>query len=40
MKRYKIIIFSIIFALIGTMACTNLEENVLDEQLGSDLVNH
>lgn len=40
MKRYKIIIFSAIFALMGTMACTDLEENVLDEQLGADLVNN
>ena len=40
MKRYKIIIFSTILGLIGTMACTDLKENILDEQLGSDLVNN
>ncbi|MBC8004231.1 MAG: RagB/SusD family nutrient uptake outer membrane protein [Verrucomicrobia bacterium] len=41
MKCYKIFIFSAILGLIGPMvACTDLEENVLDEQLGADLVNN
>ncbi|WP_159517303.1 RagB/SusD family nutrient uptake outer membrane protein [Sunxiuqinia indica] len=40
MKRYKFIIFSTILALFSTVACTDLEENVLDEQLGGNLVNN
>ncbi|WP_163712779.1 RagB/SusD family nutrient uptake outer membrane protein [Mangrovibacterium lignilyticum] len=39
MKSYKIILFSTVLALLGTVACTDLEENILDEQLGSNLVN-
>ncbi|MDP2335006.1 MAG: RagB/SusD family nutrient uptake outer membrane protein [Bacteroidota bacterium] len=40
MKRNKIIIYSTIITLMGTIACTNLTETVLDEQLGSNLVNN
>ena len=40
MKQYKFIIFIIVLGLIGMVACTDLEENVLDEQLGADLVNN
>lgn len=40
MKQYKIIIFSTLLAFIATIACTDLEENVLDEQLGENLVNN
>lgn len=38
MKRNKIIIVSTLFALIGTLACTDLQEKVLNEQLGANLV--
>jgi len=40
MKKYKLLIFLTVLGLIGTVACTDLEENVLDEQLGQDLVNN
>ncbi len=40
MKRYKLILFLIVFGLMGMVACTDLEETVLDEQLGTDLVNN
>lgn len=40
MKRYKLIIFFAVFGLIGMVSCTDLEETVLDEQLGADLVNN
>lgn len=40
MKIYKIIIIIAMFALIIPVACTDLEENVLDEQLGEDLINN
>ncbi len=40
MKQYKIILFLTVLGLLGTVSCTNLEENVLDEQLGTNLVNN
>lgn len=40
MKRYKYILYLAVFGLIGTSSCTDLKENVLDEQLGGDLVNN
>lgn len=40
MKPIKFIKYSAIFALAGLTACTNLDEQVLDEQLGADLVNN
>ena len=40
MKRYKIILFLTVLGLLGTFGCTDLEENVLDEQLGQDLINN
>ncbi|GET26557.1 hypothetical protein NT017_28860 [Prolixibacter sp. NT017] len=39
MKKLKLIKYSAVLFLLGTMACTNLQENVLDEQLGTNLVN-
>jgi len=39
MKRYKYIKYCILFAFIGIVSCTDLKEKVLDEQLGTDLVN-
>lgn len=40
MKRYKIFLFFTVIGLLVNSGCTDLEENVLDEQLGSDLVNN
>jgi len=40
MKKYKFILFFTVFGLLSTMSCTDLVENVLDEQLGADLVNN
>lgn len=40
MKLKKYIIFIIVVALTGMFSCTDLEETVLDEQLGTDLVNN
>jgi len=39
MKRNKFFIIIAIFLLIAPLACTDLEQNPLDEQLGQDLVN-
>jgi hypothetical protein len=39
MKRYKFIKYCTLIAFTGIVACTNLDEKVLDEQLGTDLVN-
>ncbi len=39
MKRNKFIKYCTFIAFVGLVACTNLEEKVLDEQLGTDLVN-
>ncbi len=40
MKRYKFILSLLVLGLLGTVGCTDLKENVLDEQLGSDLINN
>lgn len=40
MKRNIILKFSTLVAIIGLVACTDLEEKVLDEQLGTDLINN
>ena len=40
MKRYKLILLFTVFALLGVVSCTDLEENILDEQLGTDLPNN
>lgn len=40
MKLKKYIIFILLVALTGMFSCTDLEETVLDEQLGTDLVNN
>lgn len=39
MKRYKFIKYCALGAFAGLLACTNLDEKVLDEQLGANLVN-
>jgi len=39
MKRNKFIKYCTFIALVGLVACTNLDEKVLDEQLGTNLVN-
>ena len=39
MKRYKFINYCTLFAIIGLVSCTDLKEKVLDEQLGTNLVN-
>lgn len=39
MKRNKFIKYCTLIAFTGLVACTNLDEKVLDEQLGTDLVN-
>lgn len=39
MKIFKLIKYSTVFFLLGMISCTNLNENVLDEQLGVNLVN-
>lgn len=39
MKRYNLFKYFAFFALAGLMACTDLDEKVLDEQLGTELVN-
>lgn len=41
MKRYSILFsLSLLFLSLSFMGCTDLEENVIDEQLGGDLVNN
>jgi len=40
MKQYKFILFFTVLGLLSTVSCTDLVENVLDEQLGADLVNN
>ncbi len=40
MKQYKLILFLMITGLLASTGCTDLQENVLDEQLGADLVNN
>ena len=40
MKQYKLILLFTVFGLLATVGCTDLEETVLDEQLGADLVNN
>uniref|UniRef100_UPI003216914D RagB/SusD family nutrient uptake outer membrane protein n=1 Tax=uncultured Draconibacterium sp. TaxID=1573823 RepID=UPI003216914D len=40
MKKYKIILVLTIIGMFFAFGCTDLEENVLDEQLGADLVNN
>lgn len=39
MKRYKFIKYCTLIAFVGLVACTNLDEKILDEQLGTNLVN-
>lgn len=39
MKKYKFILFLTVLGLLAAVGCTDLEENVLDEQLGADLIN-
>lgn len=39
MKQYKLILTLLIIGLLANFGCTDLEENVLDEQLGTNLVN-
>ena len=39
MKRNKFIKYCTLIAFTGLVSCTNLDEKVLDEQLGNDLVN-
>lgn len=39
MKRNKFIKYCTLIAFTGLVACTNLDEKVLDEQLGTNLVN-
>jgi len=39
MKRNKFIKYCTFIAFVGLVACTNLDEKVLDEQLGTNLVN-
>jgi len=39
MKQYKFFKYSALFAFIGLVSCTNLQEKVLDEQLGTNLIN-
>ena len=40
MKHYKFILLLTVLGLFGIGGCTDLEENVLDEQLGTDLINN
>jgi len=40
MKKNKLFKYSIFIAAIASFSCTDLQENVLDEQLGTDLVNN
>ena len=40
MKPYKFILFFSLLGLLGTVGCTDLEETVLDEQLGADLISN
>jgi hypothetical protein len=40
MKQYKFIILLSVLTLLGTLSCTDLKENILDEQLGTDLPNN
>lgn len=39
MKRLKLIRYSAVLFLLGMIGCTNLQENILDEQLGTNLIN-
>ena len=39
MKQYKFILFFTLLGLLTITGCSDLEENVLDEQLGANLVN-
>lgn len=39
MKKNKIFRYCTLFAFIGLVSCTDLQEKVLDEQLGTNLVN-
>jgi len=38
MKRYQFILFFTILGLLSITGCTDLDENILDEQLGEDLI--
>lgn len=38
MKRYKFLIFIVTVGILNLVACTDLEENILDEQLGEELI--
>ena len=40
MKPYKFILFFTLLGLLATVGCTDLEETVLDEQLGADLISN
>lgn len=40
MKKYKIILVLSVIGMAFTVGCTDLDENVLDEQLGTDLINN
>jgi hypothetical protein len=40
MKRYKLLLITAAFSGIIAVSCTDLKENVLDEQLGQDLINN
>jgi hypothetical protein len=39
MKQSKFLKYCTLFAFLGFVSCTDLQENVLDEQLGSNLIN-
>ncbi|HZK93675.1 MAG TPA: RagB/SusD family nutrient uptake outer membrane protein [Prolixibacteraceae bacterium] len=39
MKSYKVLISLVTLALLGAASCTDLQEKILDEQLGADLIN-
>ena len=40
MKQYKLFLIIAVLGLAGMVSCTDLQENVLDEQLGDDLINN
>jgi len=40
MKLYKLLISLVTLALLGATSCTDLQEKILDEQLGADLINN
>lgn len=40
MKRYKLLISLATLVLFGATSCTDLQEKILDEQLGADLINN